>query len=103
MGEIFGRSSPAPGFARHRPVAWIWSGLAHPCSPWRLRLTTDHRTLPEVGQHASGCRLRPPPPRGLDLLAELGHLEAWQEPTRTKPRTLYIVNPKSSPPAGARH
>ena len=40
---------------------------------------------------------------GLDLLAELGHLEAWQEPTRTKPRTLYIVNPKSSPPAMARH
>ncbi len=40
---------------------------------------------------------------GLDLLAELGHLEVWQEPTRTKPRTLYIVNPKSAPPAGVRH
>jgi hypothetical protein len=32
---------------------------------------------------------------GLDLLSELGHLEQWQEPTRTKPRTLYITNPKA--------
>ena len=36
---------------------------------------------------------------GLDLLVELGHLEAWQEPTRTKPRTLYFANPKANPPA----
>jgi len=32
---------------------------------------------------------------GLDLLSELGHLEQWQEPTRTKPRTLYVTNPKT--------
>jgi hypothetical protein len=36
---------------------------------------------------------------GLDLLSELGHLEQWQEPTRTKPRTLYITNPKALPTA----
>ena len=40
---------------------------------------------------------------GLDLLAELGHVEAWQEPTRTKPRMLYIVNPKAAPPTRAKH
>lgn len=40
---------------------------------------------------------------GLDLLTELGHLEAWQEPTRGRVKTLYIVNPKSAPPAGAKH
>jgi len=40
---------------------------------------------------------------GLDLLVELGHLEAWQEPTRTKPKTLYVVNPKSLPPTSAPH
>lgn len=34
---------------------------------------------------------------GLGLLVELGHLEEWQEPSRTKPRTLYVVNPKSVP------
>lgn len=33
---------------------------------------------------------------GLDLLVELGQLEAWQEPTRTKPRTLYFANPKAT-------
>ena len=32
---------------------------------------------------------------GLDLLVELGHLEAWQEPTRGRVKTLYVVNPKS--------
>ena len=40
---------------------------------------------------------------GLDLLTELGHVEAWQEPTRTKPRMLYIVNPKAAPPTRAKH
>ncbi len=40
---------------------------------------------------------------GLDLLVELGHLEARQEPTRTKPKTLYVVNPKSLPLASAKH
>ena len=34
---------------------------------------------------------------GLGLLVELGHLEEWQEPSRTKPRTLYVVNPKAVP------
>jgi putative DNA primase/helicase len=33
---------------------------------------------------------------GLDLLVELGHMEVWQETTRTKPRTLYVHNPKST-------
>ncbi len=51
---------------------------------------------------SSGAQLLKAVLAGLDLLAELGHLEAWQEPTRTKPRTLYIVNPKSAPPAGVR-
>ncbi|MDD3352902.1 hypothetical protein [Zoogloea sp.] len=40
---------------------------------------------------------------GLDLLVELGHLEAWQEPTRGRVKTLYIVNPKSSQTAVAKH
>lgn len=39
----------------------------------------------------------------LELLVELGHLEGWQEPTRTKPRTLYIANPKSCSPSVVRH
>ena len=39
----------------------------------------------------------------LDLLTDLGHLEAWQEPTRGRVKTLYIVNPKSAQPAGVRH
>ena len=30
---------------------------------------------------------------GLGLLVELGYLEPWQEATRTKPRTVYVVNP----------
>ena len=34
---------------------------------------------------------------GLGLLVELGHLDEWQEPSRTKPRTLYVVNPKAVP------
>ncbi len=34
---------------------------------------------------------------GLGLLVELGHMEKWQEPSRTKPRALYVVNPKSVP------
>ncbi len=34
---------------------------------------------------------------GLGLLVELGHMDEWQEPSRTKPRTLYVVNPKSVP------
>lgn len=33
---------------------------------------------------------------GLGLLVELGYLEEWQEPTRTKPKTLYVTNPKAS-------
>ena len=40
---------------------------------------------------------------GLDLLVELGHLEAWQEPTRGRVKTLYVVNPKALPPASAKH
>uniref|UniRef100_UPI001117023D DUF3987 domain-containing protein n=1 Tax=Zoogloea sp. LCSB751 TaxID=1965277 RepID=UPI001117023D len=40
---------------------------------------------------------------GLGLLVELGHLEEWQEPSRTKPRQLYVVNPKSVPLVPARH
>ncbi len=40
---------------------------------------------------------------GLDLLTELGHVEAWQEPTRGRVKTLYIVNPKSVPPIGPKH
>lgn len=40
---------------------------------------------------------------GLDLLVELGHLEAWQEPTRGRVKTLYAVNPKSLPLASAKH
>lgn len=35
----------------------------------------------------------------LELLVELGHLEAWQEPTRGRVKTLYVVNPKSAPAA----
>lgn len=34
---------------------------------------------------------------GLGLLVELGHMEEWQEPSRAKPRALYVVNPKSVP------
>ena len=37
---------------------------------------------------------------GLALPVELGHLEAWQEPTRGRLKTLYVVNPKTAP---ARH
>ena len=40
---------------------------------------------------------------GLDLLVELGHLEAWQEPTRGRVKTRYVVNPKSLPLASAKH
>lgn len=40
---------------------------------------------------------------GLDLLVELGHLEAWQEPTRTKPKTLYVMNPKTLAPMMGAH
>jgi len=40
---------------------------------------------------------------GLELLVELGHLEAWQEPTRGRVKTLYVVNPKSLPPTSAPH
>jgi hypothetical protein len=40
---------------------------------------------------------------GLDLLVELGQLEAWQEPTRGRVKTLYVVNPKSLPLASAKH
>jgi hypothetical protein len=40
---------------------------------------------------------------GLELLVELGHLEAWQEPTRGRAKTLYVVNPKALPLAGAPH
>ncbi len=40
---------------------------------------------------------------GLDLLLELAHLEAWQEPTRGRVKTLYVVNPKSLPPTSAPH
>ncbi len=40
---------------------------------------------------------------GLDLLVELGQLEAWQEPTRGRVKTLYVVNPKSLPPTSAKH
>ncbi len=39
----------------------------------------------------------------LDLLVELGHLEAWQEPTRGRVKTLYVINPKSLPLASAKH
>ncbi|GLT24038.1 hypothetical protein GCM10007933_35090 [Zoogloea oryzae] len=35
----------------------------------------------------------------LELLVELGHLEAWHEPTRGRVKTLYVVNPKSVPAA----
>ncbi len=59
---------------------------------------------------ADSCRawIVPPVPPvkavvdGLDLLIELGHLEAWQEPTRGRVKTLYVVNPKSVPFAGAK-
>ena len=34
---------------------------------------------------------------GLGLLVELGHLEEWQEPTRGRVKTMYVVNPKSMP------
>ncbi|MCK0507360.1 hypothetical protein [Aromatoleum anaerobium] len=34
----------------------------------------------------------------LALLVELGHLEAWQEPTRGRVKTLYVSNPKALPP-----
>ncbi|MBS0353949.1 MAG: DUF3987 domain-containing protein [Proteobacteria bacterium] len=40
---------------------------------------------------------------GLGLLVELGHLEEWQEPSRTKPRVLYVTNPKSVPSTASRH
>ena len=33
----------------------------------------------------------------LELLVELGHLAAWQEPTRRRVKTLHVVNPKSVP------
>jgi predicted transcriptional regulator len=34
---------------------------------------------------------------------ELGHLEAWQEPTRGRVKTLHLVNPKALPPANTKH
>ena len=40
---------------------------------------------------------------GLDLLVELGHLEACRAPTRGRVKTLYAVNPKSLPLASAKH
>jgi hypothetical protein len=40
---------------------------------------------------------------GLDLLEEFGHLEAWQEPTRGRVKTLYVVNPKTLPLVLAAH
>jgi putative DNA primase/helicase len=39
----------------------------------------------------------------LELLVELGHLEAWQEPTRGRVKSLYVVNPKSVPAPVLRH
>jgi putative DNA primase/helicase len=40
---------------------------------------------------------------GLELLVELGQLEAWQEPTRGRAKTLYVINPKALPLASAKH
>ena len=37
------------------------------------------------------------------VLVELRHLEAWQEPTRGRVKTLHLVNPKALPPASAKH
>jgi hypothetical protein len=39
----------------------------------------------------------------LELLVELGHMEAWQEPTRGRVKSLYVVNPKSVPAPVLRH
>ena len=40
---------------------------------------------------------------GLGLLVDLGHLEEWQEPTRGRVKSLFVVNPKSLPAAAATH
>jgi len=40
---------------------------------------------------------------GLELLVELGHIEAWQEPTRGRVKTQYVINPKSVPAMEHRH
>lgn len=40
---------------------------------------------------------------GLRLLVELGTWRSWQEPTRGRIKSVYVVNPKSVPAVASTH
>ena len=92
QGETLNFETPAAFFSRLTEKRWAMlyalQGAGEvPVRKLARRLERDGKRVHEDARVLVGRR----------------HLEAWQEPTRGRVKTLHLVNPKALPPASAKH